>query len=150
VTPIGDGRIGSIGAEAMHRNCFQLIALSVLIIALVGGCSRARPMGDVQGRVTVNGQPVKEGAVRFIPVKGDTPATGGIVRNGNFKVQVPVTKQRVEFSANVVDTEKTPRNATGDQIVMKALVPERYSTRSELTLNVVSGLNEPVFELKNP
>jgi len=134
----------------MQRTLVQATASVVLILMLVAGCSRGRPIGDVQGRVTLNGQPLKEGAVRFVPVKGDTQATGGIVRDGSFKVQVPVTKQRVEFSANVVDKEKTPPNANGDQIVMKILVPERYNTHSELTLDVVSGLNEPVYELTNP
>jgi hypothetical protein len=134
----------------MHRVLFQSRMSVILLAMFCAGCSKGRPMGDVQGRVTLNGQPLKEGAVRFIPINGDTQATGGMVRDGSFKVQVPVTKQRVEFSANVVDKEKTPPNANGDQIVMKILVPERYNTRSELTLDVVSGLNEPVFELKNP
>jgi len=134
----------------MQRTAIQATALVGLLLMLVAGCSRGRPIGDVQGRVTLNGQPLKEGAVRFVPVKGDTQATGGFVRDGSFKVQVPVTKQRVEFSANVVDKEKTPPNASGDQIVMKILVPERYNTHSELTLDVASGLNEPVFELKSP
>jgi hypothetical protein len=134
----------------MHRTVFHRIAFVVLVVMPFAGCSKGRPMGDVQGRVMLNGQPLKEGAVRFVPIKGDTQATGGTVRDGSFKVQVPVAKQRVEFSANVVDKEKTPPNANGDQIVMKILVPERYNTRSELTLDVVSGLNEPIFELKNP
>jgi hypothetical protein len=133
-----------------HRSVFLQIALMSFLGILVAGCSKGRPMGDVRGRVTVNGEPVKEGGVRFIPVNGQTQTTGGIIRDGSFSVQVPVTKQRVEFSANVVDKEKTPPNATGDQIVMKILIPERYNTRSELTLDVVSGLNEPIFELKNP
>jgi hypothetical protein len=128
---------------------YELASLAVFAI-LVAGCSKRPSMGDVRGRVTVNGQPLKEGAVRFIPVNGDTPATGGMVRDGSFQVMVPVAPQRVEFSSNVVDTEKTPPNATGDQIVMKILVPPRYNTHSELTLNVVPGLNEPVYELKNP
>jgi hypothetical protein len=134
----------------MHQTVFQRTASVILLATLVAGCSRGRPMGDVQGRVTLNGQPLKEGAVRFIPVNGDTPATGGAVHDGTFKVQVPVASQRVEFSANVVDREKTPPHATGDQIVMKILVPEKYNTRSELKLDVVSGLNEPVFNLTNP
>ena len=134
----------------MHRTAFQPIVSVILLAILVAGCSKGRPMGDVQGRVTVNGQPLKEGAVRFVPVKGDTQATGGIVRDGSFKVTVPVTKQRVEFSANVVDSEKTPPHANGDHIVMKMLVPERYNIHSELTLDVASGLNEPVYELKSP
>jgi hypothetical protein len=134
----------------MPRSMFTKILLAALLPILAAGCSKGRPMGDVQGRVTVNGQPLKEGGVRFIPVNGSTPATGGTVHDGTFRVQVPVAKQRVEFSANVVDTDKTPPNATGDQIVIKALVPDRYNTRSELTLDVVPGLNEPVFDLKNP
>ena len=133
----------------IRRNAFFPVACTLLGIT-VAGCSKGRPMGDVHGRVTVNGQPVKEGAVRFIPVNGDTPATGGLIRDGSFKVQVPVAKQRVELSANEVDREKTPPNATGDQIVMKILIPERYNNRSELTLDVVEGLNEPVYRLTNP
>jgi len=107
-------------------------------------------MGDVQGRVTVNGEPLAEGAVRFIPINGDTPTSGGSVQNGSFRVQVPVSKQRVEFVANVVDTAKTPPNPRADQIYMKSLVPARYNSQSTLTLDVVSGVNEPEFKLTNP
>jgi hypothetical protein len=107
-------------------------------------------MGDVQGTVTVNGEPLSEGAVRFIPVNGDTPATGGTIRDGKFRVQVPVAKQRVEISANVIDREKTPPNASDDQIVMKKLVPSRYNSQSELTIDVVKGLNELEYKLTNP
>ena len=89
-------------------------------------------------------------AVRFIPVNGETQATGGSIRDGKFQVQVPVAKQRVEISSNTVDLEKTPPNANGDQIVMKILVPPRYNIQSELTLDVVAGLNEPEYKLTNP
>jgi hypothetical protein len=133
------------------RPAVLVLIVSVLPIGiLVSGCSRGPATGDVQGRVTLNGQPLQEGAVRFIPVDGDTPTTGGIIRDGSFKVEVPVSRQRVEISANVVDAEKTPKDATGDQIVMKILVPDRYNNRSELTLDVIPGLNEPVYELTNP
>ena len=107
-------------------------------------------MGDVNGSVTVNGQPLEEGSIRFIPVDGNKPASGGIIRNGSFTVQVPVAMQRVEIAANVVDEEKTPPNATADQIVMKRIVPERYSVQSELTLDVKPGLNEPEYKLTDP
>jgi hypothetical protein len=107
-------------------------------------------MGDVQGTVSVNGQPLSEGAVRFIPVDGNTPTTGGTIRDGKFRVAVPVSKQRVEISANVIDREKTPPNPTNDQIVMKKLVPERYNSQSKLVIDVVKGLNEPVYKLTNP
>lgn len=121
-----------------------------LLLVLVAGCSKGKPVGDVQGKVTVNGQPLAEGAVRFIPVNGDTAATGGLIRNGEFQVEVPVAKQRVEISSNIVDKEKTPPNATADQIVMKSLVPARYNSQSNVTLDVVSGVNEVEYKLTNP
>jgi hypothetical protein len=134
----------------MYRSAFQWIAIFVVVAIFVGGCSRGRPMGDVQGKVTLNGQPLSKGAVRFVPVNGETQATGGTIQDGSFRVAVPVAKQRVEISANEVDLEKTPPNANGDQIVMKILVPPRYNIQSELTLDVVAGLNEPEYQLTNP
>src|SRR4051812_16642121 len=104
------------GPPFMRRKMYLWVALSVFSLIVVCGCSGKPPMGDVQGTVTVNGQPLSEGAVRFIPVNGNTPTTGGTISNGKFRVAVPVAKQRVEVSANVVDREKTPPHATNDQI----------------------------------
>lgn len=135
----------------MVRDVCRWMPRLILLLVLISGCSRGKPVGDVQGTVTVNGQPLAEGSIRFIPVNGDTAATGGLIKDGAFRVEVPVAKQRVEFSANVIDREKTPPNATADQIVMKKLVPDRYNARSELTLDVVSGVNNPPeFKLTNP
>jgi hypothetical protein len=134
----------------MHPRSLPWTFCLVLLGLLAVGCSKGRPMGDVRGNVTLNGKPLTEGAVRFIPVNGDTQTTGGLIHDGSFRVQVPVAKQRVEITSNVLDREKTPPNPTDDQIVMKRLVPERYNTESKLTLDVVSGLNKPVYDLKNP
>ena len=134
----------------MQRKMIQQIASVAVFATLFAGCSYGPPMGDVQGTVTVNGQPLEEGSIRFIPVDGETQTTGGIITNGSFQVEVPVAKQRVEIMANVIDKEKTPPNPTDDQIVMKTLVPKRYNFESELILDVVPGLNEPIYNLSNP
>lgn len=106
-------------------------------------------MGDVRGTVTLDGQPLPEGVVRFIPVDGATATAGGTIRDGQFIAKVPVATHRVEISANVIDRQLTPPNPTDEQIVMKQLIPERYNTRSELTLRVVAGSNEPRFDLQS-
>jgi hypothetical protein len=133
----------------MYRLVCQRMPQLVLLLVLVSGCSKGKPVGDVQGKVTLNGQPLAEGAVRFISVNGDTPTTGGLIRDGAFRVEVPVAKQRVEISSNSVDKEKTPPNATADQIVMKSL-PPRYNSQSDVTLDVVPGVNEVEYKLTNP
>lgn len=127
--------------------CQQMPKL--LLLLLVVGCSKGKPMGDVRGKVTLNGEPLAQGAVRFVAVNGDTPTSGGLISNGEFQVEVPVAKQRVEISSNSVDKEKTPPNATADQIVMKSL-PAKYNSHSELTIDVVSGRNDVEYKLTNP
>ena len=134
----------------MQRNMLQQLACVAGFATLFAGCSHGPPMGDVHGKVTVNGQPLAEGSIRFIPVDGEVQSTGGIITNGSFQVEVPVARQRVEIMANVIDKAKTPPNPTDDQIVMKALVPKRYNFDSELILDVVPGLNEPVYNLSDP
>lgn len=133
----------------MYRLMCQWMPQLMLLIVLVSGCSKGKPMGDVRGKVTLNGEPLAQGAVQFVPVNGDTPTTGGVIRDGAFQVEVPVAKQRVKISSNVVDKEKTPPNATADQIVMKSL-PAKYNTHSDITLDVVSGANEVEYKLTNP
>lgn len=134
----------------MVRDVCRWMPRLILLLVLISGCSRGKPVGDVQGTVTVNGQPLAEGSIRFIPVNGDTAATGGLIKDGAFRVEVPVAQQRVEISSNTIDKEKTPPNATADQIVMKSLVPPRFNFKSELKLDVVPGVNKPEYKLTNP
>jgi hypothetical protein len=134
----------------MLPSTYLWTAMSLLIATCTAGCADGPAVGDVRGTVTVNGQPLKEGSIRFIPVAGDTPASGGTIRDGSFEAKVPVAKQRVEIVANVIDEDKTPPNATADQIVMKKVVPDRYGAGSELTLDVKPGVNEPVYNLTDP
>src|SRR5262245_27245615 len=129
----------------MYRTSCAWAAILAVCLGVGGGCSGGPPMGDVQGTVTVNGEPLGEGAVMFTSVNGATPTTGGPIRHGKCRVQVPVAKQRVQIVANVVDREKTPPNPTNDQIYMKKLVPDRYNSKSTLTIDVVPGLNEPDY-----
>jgi hypothetical protein len=124
---------------------FALLALCAAI-----GCGGGAKTGQVEGTVTVNGNPLLEGAILFIPVNGDTATAGGQIAEGKYSVEVPVTQHQVQISANVIDTQKTPPNATADQIVMKQLVPNRYNVESELVMDVVGGVNKKDFALTNP
>ena len=133
----------------MFRLVCQRMPQLMLLIVLVAGCSKGKPIGDVRGKVTLNGEPLAQGAVQFVPVNGDTPTTGGLIRDGAFQVEVPVAKQRVKISSNTVDKEKTPPNATADQIVMKSL-PAKYNSQSDITLDVVAGANEVEYKLTTP
>jgi hypothetical protein len=128
------------------------LLFSAAAILLVAGCEQPAPVGQVQGTVTLDGKPVDNGIIRFTPLDGKVGTAGGVVENGRFTSTVPVAKHRVEISATKITGEATPEGRhsvnAGDYTATE-LIPDKYNTDSELTLDVTSGLNEPHFDLKS-
>jgi hypothetical protein len=117
----------------------------VLLVFLILGCGSGDGAADVKGEVTLDGQPLTEGVIHFMPVDGKSRTASTFVRDGRFETRVPLGKQRVEISC--VKTQplrpgQMPDSATGAEIV-----PAKYNTKSELMLEVKRGKNEPRFEL---
>ena len=136
--------------------CGQM-CLCALIIPLVG-CSNGRPVGDVHGTVTLDGNPLEEGAVQLSPIDGQAPTAGAQIVNGKFETRAAIAKYRVKIESNValgpdgkkLETGKRiDKYASTPQFTVKQLVPDKYNTNSELELDVKSGLNEPHYDLKN-
>jgi prepilin-type N-terminal cleavage/methylation domain-containing protein len=87
----------------------QVIALSLMFLS---ACSSSGPeRAEVHGRVTLDGEPVAEGAIQFLPTDGTVgPSTGGVIANGEYRLpahQGPVVgKNRVELRAFRKSAEK--------------------------------------------
>src|SRR5262245_20495897 len=119
--------------------------------ACAGGCSGKAGQARVSGEVLLDGKPLKEGVIRFVPTDGKTPTAHAQVVDGKFTAAVPVGGKRVEISApKVVGKRKmydTPDSPVVDDVT--ELLPARYNSRSELTWTVQKGSQEKVFELKS-
>jgi hypothetical protein len=128
------------------------LALCATAILLLAGCDQRASEGQVQGTVTLDGKPVDNGIIRFSPLEGQVGTAGGVIENGRFTSTVPVAKHRVEISATKISGEAPAAGrhspSAGDYIATE-LIPDKYNTNSELTLDVSSGLNEPHFDLKS-
>ncbi len=78
------------------------------------------------------------GNIQFRPVAGDGPSAGATIQDGKFTAEVPVTKMKVEITANKVIGQRKaydmPNSPTVDEVV--ELIPKRYNVASELTLDV--------------
>ncbi len=121
------------------------------------GCSERQSEGParshVSGTVTFEGKPVPFGSISFVPFEGSNlPVSGAEIHEGKYDVinngGVPVGKHRVEING----WEKAPQ-ATGaadvSSVNIKPLIPEKFNTKSELTLTIESS--SPIsknFELK--
>ena len=119
---------------------------------LVAGCSAPTDKGTVQGSVTLDGQPLATGLVRFVPKEGGTATADAPIAEGKFTAVVPMGEMRVEITAPKVTGKRkmyeTPDSPTVD--IVGELLPARYNVRSELTLKVEPGSHEaPPFELSS-
>jgi len=115
------------------------------------GCNSTDGKGVVKGTVTVDGNPLAEGVVRFVPIAGDAPTASADVTNGDFRASVPTGASRIEISApKIVGTQKmydSPKSPTVD--IVEELLPAKYNVQSELRLDVKPGSQTAMFQLES-
>jgi hypothetical protein len=123
---------------------------AALAAGLAAGCGGGDRPGVVRGAVTLDGQPLAAGLIRFVPADGKTPTADAAITDGRFAAEgVPPGEKRIEISApKVIGKQKmydTPDSPVVEQTV--ELLPAKYNVRSELTMTVLPGEQEKRFEL---
>jgi hypothetical protein len=115
------------------------------------GCAAETSHGTVQGTVTLDGTPLANGLIRFVPANGESPTAETMITDGKFTVKVPVGDKSVSISApKVIGKRQVYETADGPTIdVIEELLPPRYNIESELTLTVTPGQQQQDFELTN-
>ena len=67
-------------------DCGVRAAVAVLVLAVVmTGCGRRFPMAEVSGKVTLDGKPLSDATVMFVPEKGFA-AAGTLQPDGTFRL----------------------------------------------------------------
>ncbi|HEY3391672.1 MAG TPA: hypothetical protein VGK58_03120 [Lacipirellulaceae bacterium] len=123
---------------------------SCLVSMAAHGCSSDSSKGIVSGTVTLDGQPLKSGLIRFIPADGRTPTAEATITDGEYSAQVPLGEKRVSISApKIVGKRKAYETADSPSVdIVEELLPARYNVTSELTLNVTGGRQDAEFKLE--
>ena len=133
------------------RNVLHRICLSLLLVVPLGmlGCSDGPSKGTVNGTVTLDGQPLKEGVVNFEAVDGKSGSSSATIKDGAFTASVPAAEMKVMFSAPKVIGKKkmydTPDSPTVDESV--ELIPAKYNVNTTFKLTVKSGSQSEKYEL---
>lgn len=105
-------------------------------------------MAEVEGTVTLDGNPLEHGSVRFVPVDGKGVTGGATIDKGRFHTRLPLATYQVEMSA--VKSGGTPKNKYIDEgIVDIELIPAKYRLGTELTLEVTQDTKDANFDLKS-
>lgn len=133
--------------------------VAAILLSCIGCGVSGRPRAAVEGTVSINGEPLRQGVVRFIPMAPNTgPKATAVVADGAF--QLPVFAGPV-VGLNRVEIESTDNGgyAMDDETALSTLkktrgkirvlrIPAVYNKRSELTADLqASEINTLQFPL---
>ena len=115
--------------------------------ALAVGCSRPEPpaLGDVEGRVTLDGRPLPAALVLFTPAGRGRTAQGVTDALGRYRLRY----LRDIVGANV-DVHTVRISTATEEHGGRELLPRRYHADSQLTATVKAGRNTIDFALSTP
>ncbi|MCA9129996.1 MAG: hypothetical protein KDB22_23070 [Planctomycetales bacterium] len=146
------------GSKILYRHSYLVGA----VLGLVGCVDNQEfPRASVRGTVQLDGRPLPEGSIRFVPLE-ETPGQklAVAIEDGHFKVKSnygpAVGRHRIEIEStdtgglemddeDAIDRLRSERKTRVD--VVK--VPAWYNRGSGLTEWVEDGENEFVFELSS-
>lgn len=142
------------------------IFLSLAILKLAGCGSNLPPVVPVSGVVTLDGQPLADAAIAFMPVDGGRFGYGSTNEKGEFQIgtftdsdgalvgvhRISITLQDIISPAAMGRTpeEEEEMDRRGESIwVFKSRIPEKYASpdTSGLRVDVKKGISPVRFEL---
>jgi hypothetical protein len=123
--------------------------LSALAVLTLVGCGPAGPRKiKVSGTVTLDGSPLADGNVVFIPLDPALGAAGGQITTGDFTIETYPGPHRVEVYADNKESRPIgPDDPPELAFVLTSLIPERYNKKSALTVDVQSPNDRPELVL---
>lgn len=144
----------------MNTKLLQLLSLTAAVCLTFSGCSSSdQPeLGQVNGVVTLDGEPLIGAVVTFMPTAG-RPATGTTDENGSYELtyirdtrgtKVGTNKVSISMGEGTED-EAELEGDDADQSKLKngpVSVPAKYNTKTELVAQVESGENTFDFHLE--
>lgn len=115
-------------------------------MGLVAGCGG--PAGPartpVTGTVTLDGQPLKQGEIRFDPVDGKGPSDGAPIKDGAFTIQATAGEKKVV----IVSTQESPIKLQGDLPNFVDVIPPDFGGKTKQRVTVPH--KEPLkYEIKS-
>jgi hypothetical protein len=125
-------------------------AVLLLIVTAVAGCSSS--VATVSGTVSLDGQPLADGTISFLPADGATATAGGPIQKGSYSVTMPPGAKLVRISAMEVIGKRVvyegdPSSPVIDEV--RERIPEQYNAKTTLRVQAAPGSQRQPFELKS-
>lgn len=133
--------------------CFEKLTAAMVLVGAVAvaGCADQQ-MGEVQGTVTFEGQPVSGAMVLFEPHEQGRPSLAVTDAQGRYQLTFSATQQGATTGKHLVRITTAQDAAFNDsgKVVVAALnekIPADYNTQSTLEVTVEPGANQIDFDI---
>ena len=125
------------------------------LLVLSVGCAASNPDGriPVSGTAKLAGEPVEVGYIMFVSTSGGK-SSGGKITDGAFELSgdkgIPKGSYKVKITGERPSGKKIPDSDYPDQMIdeIEQYIPDRYNSKSELTLDVAGPIEPLEYDLK--
>ncbi len=121
-------------------------AVGAVFLLALAGCGDDNPLGrlPINGEVTLNGAPLKDGVIEFQPVGDEPTSAGGSIVDGKYEFTaeqgLAPGKYHVFITAADPDESAPPIEAPGESRKLRPdLIPPEYNIESTLIREVKAG-----------
>ncbi len=119
------------------------------------GCSEENKLGrlEVKGRVTLDGQPLESGSIRFEPqnATGNRVSAGAVVNNGQFVIEANQGLPKGSYKVSISSPEggnQEPSMPDPKAPPPRERIPEKYNINTTLSVELpTSTQNGLTFDL---
>jgi hypothetical protein len=121
-----------------------ILSSVVLAGGLLPGCGNSNPLGRkaLYGKVTLDGAPLKNGAIEFHPQVQSGVQSGGLIKDGEYSIPEHEGATVGKYRVVIYDTYETPPlppgHMPGDDLppTPKPKVPPEWNSKSQKTIDV--------------
>lgn len=131
--------------------------LGLIFLLVLCGCSSSSDgftYQPVSGRVTIDGEPLANATVVFVPMgeglNTGRPSAAETDEAGAFKLKAMNGTDGAVVGEHLVSISTEKINQNTDKVIVKEMVPRRYNRKSELRFQVPDdGTTDANFDLES-
>ncbi|MEX0792003.1 MAG: carboxypeptidase regulatory-like domain-containing protein [Pirellulaceae bacterium] len=126
---------------------------AMVSVAGCGGGGETSDLGKVGGQVTLNGKPLEEATLEFVPEQGGRPSIGTTDADGNYTMLYRADSPGALIGPHLVriTSQRSQSGGEGGEPLVQAQperVPQAYNDKTTLKVEVKQGSNTHDFTLE--
>jgi hypothetical protein len=123
-------------------------ATAALVLAAVVGCG-GPPEGTVSGTVSADGEPLKDGLIRFEPTAPDAKPVDAIITDGKYTAKLAPGDTKVTIRANKVVGQTKMYGPDGPSVDKTVeMIDPAFNDSTTLRYTVTAGDQKKDWEVK--